>query len=201
MMACGATQSTNTVKFNGTTASPTSWGASSITVPVPAGATSGNAVVTVAGGPSNGVSFTVPPPPSLSQLTPTSGPLGTPISLTGSNFGSTQGSSQVRVSGVAATVTSWGGNSITATIPNGVTTGQALPVTVVTSAGTSNALGFTASTPPNVTGVVINPHMASMVVGETRTLQATDPSGVVVPGLLWLSGDNNVVSLSTTTLL
>src|SRR5579864_2802972 len=42
----GATQGTTTVKFNGTAAAPTSWGASSIVVPVPSGATTGTVVVT-----------------------------------------------------------------------------------------------------------------------------------------------------------
>src|SRR5205807_785625 len=55
----GSTQGTSTVKFNGTAATPTSWSATSIVAPVPAGATTGNIVVTVAGVASNGVSFTV----------------------------------------------------------------------------------------------------------------------------------------------
>jgi hypothetical protein len=57
----GATPGTSTVTFNGTTATPTSsnWSASSIVVPVPAGATNGNVVVTVGGVASNGVAFTV----------------------------------------------------------------------------------------------------------------------------------------------
>src|SRR6266851_2570085 len=45
----GATQGTSTVKFNGTAATPTNWNATSITAPVPAGATTGNVVVTVGG--------------------------------------------------------------------------------------------------------------------------------------------------------
>ena len=55
----GATQGTSTVKFNGVTATPTNWSATSIVTPVPAGATTGNVVVTVGGVTSNGVSFTV----------------------------------------------------------------------------------------------------------------------------------------------
>jgi len=55
----GAAQGTSTVKFNGTTATPTSWSAASIVAPVPAGATTGNVVVTVGGVASNGVGFTV----------------------------------------------------------------------------------------------------------------------------------------------
>jgi len=56
----GSTQGSSTVTFGGVTASPTSWSASSIAVPVPSGATSGNIVVTVSGLPSNPVWFTVP---------------------------------------------------------------------------------------------------------------------------------------------
>ncbi len=55
----GATQGTSTVKFNGVSATPTSWSATSIVAPVPAGATTGNVVVTVGGMASNGVSFAV----------------------------------------------------------------------------------------------------------------------------------------------
>src|SRR4029077_4097016 len=55
----GATQGTSTVKFNGIAAVPTSWSATSIIAVVPAGATTGNVVVTVGGVASNGVSFTV----------------------------------------------------------------------------------------------------------------------------------------------
>src|SRR5262249_38353891 len=40
----GTTQGGSTVTFNGTTATPTSWGPSSIVVPVPTGATSGDVV-------------------------------------------------------------------------------------------------------------------------------------------------------------
>src|SRR5262247_4019883 len=48
-----------TVAFNGTLATPTAWSASSITVPVPSGATTGNVVVTERGQGSKGTSLTV----------------------------------------------------------------------------------------------------------------------------------------------
>jgi hypothetical protein len=56
----GSTQGTSTVTFNGTTATPTGWSATSITAPVPTGATTGNVVVTVGGVASNGATFAVP---------------------------------------------------------------------------------------------------------------------------------------------
>ncbi len=55
----GSTQGTSSVRFNGTVATPTTWSASSIVVPVPSGATTGAVVVTVNGVASNGVTFTV----------------------------------------------------------------------------------------------------------------------------------------------
>jgi hypothetical protein len=54
----GASQGSSTVTFNGTVAQP-AWGPSSISVPVPMGATTGNVVVTVGAQPSNGVPFSV----------------------------------------------------------------------------------------------------------------------------------------------
>jgi hypothetical protein len=64
----GVTQGTSTVTFSGTAGTPTSWSATSITVAVPAGATTGNVVVTVSGVASNGVSFTVPSGTSMGPL-------------------------------------------------------------------------------------------------------------------------------------
>src|SRR5262249_41273365 len=58
-MNFGATQRASTVKVNGTAATPTAWGATSITAPVPTGATTGNVIVTVGGVASNSMSFTV----------------------------------------------------------------------------------------------------------------------------------------------
>jgi IPT/TIG domain/Bacterial Ig-like domain (group 2) len=65
----GASQGTSTVTFNGTAATP-SWSATSIAVPVPSGATTGNVLVTVGGHASNGVSFTVTgtPPRSIALV-------------------------------------------------------------------------------------------------------------------------------------
>ena len=58
----GTTQGGSTVTFNGTSAgAANSWSSTSIMVTVPAGATTGNVVVTVSGQASNGVPFTVAP--------------------------------------------------------------------------------------------------------------------------------------------
>src|SRR5438046_4766014 len=87
----GATQGTSTVKFNGTAATPTSWGATSIVAPVPSGATTGNIVVTVGGVASNGASFTVTvPAPTITSLNPASGVRGTAVTIIAANFGASR---------------------------------------------------------------------------------------------------------------
>ena len=83
----GQTVATGTVTFNGAAAIATSWSTTSIVVPVPTGATSGNLVVTVGGRASNSVNFSVTvPAPSISGLSPTSGPAGTPVTINGSHL-------------------------------------------------------------------------------------------------------------------
>jgi len=141
----GATQGTSTVTFNGIAASPTSWSGTSIVVPVPANATSGNVVVTVGGLASNGVPFAVTViPPSITSLNPTSGAIGASVIIIGSNFGTSQGTSSVTFNGIVATPTSWSATSITVPVPNGTTTGSV----VVTVGGlASNGMAFTVTNP------------------------------------------------------
>jgi len=146
----GSTQGSSTVKFNGTTATVTSWGSTSIVVTVPSGAATGNVVVTVSGTASNGKSFTVLATPSISSLSPTSGAVGASITISGSNFGSTQGSSTVKFNGTTATVTSWGASSIAATVPSGATTGN---VVVHTSGVDTNGVSFTVLPTPSISSL------------------------------------------------
>ena len=145
----GSTQGTSTVKFNGTTATVRSWTATLIKVAVPTGAITGNVVVHASGVDSNGVSFTVFP--SITSLTPTSGAVGASVTITGSNFGSTQGTSTVKFNGTTATtIGSWGTTSIIATVPTGATTGN---VVVTVGGNASNGVSFTVVAAPNITSL------------------------------------------------
>jgi len=140
----GSPQGSSTVTFNGITATPMNWAPTTIMVPVPAGASTGNVVVTVAGLASNPVSFAVFVPPSINSVTPNSGSIGTSVTIAGANFGTPQGSSTVTFNGVAAAPTVWTATSITAPVPNGAISGNV----VVTVGGVpSNALPFTVTNP------------------------------------------------------
>lgn len=108
---------------------------------------------------SNNVFFTVnspptvgtcPPPhlfnPSIASsggLSPTSGPVGTSVTINGQYFGGVQGTSTVTFSGTAATVaaaTDWSATSIVVPVPTGATTG---PVVVTVGGVASNPVVFT----------------------------------------------------------
>src|SRR5208283_3753356 len=151
-MNCGATQGTSTVTFNGMAGTPTVWSGTSITVPVPSGATTGKVVVTVGGVASNGVNFTVTTPaPSITSLNQMSGPVGTSVMIAGMNFGATQGTSTVTFNGMAGTPTVWSGTSITVPVPSGATTGK---VVVTVGGVASNGVNFTVTTPaPSITSL------------------------------------------------
>lgn len=139
----GASQGTSKVTFNGIATTPSNWSATAIMAPVPTGATTGNVIVTVGGAASNAVTFTVITPASIANLVPNSGAFGTPVTISGSNFGANQGTSTVTFNGVSATPTSWSLTSITAPVPNGATTGN---VVVTVSGVPSNGLAFTVTT-------------------------------------------------------
>jgi hypothetical protein len=69
----GAVQGSSTVTFGGVAAPVSGWSNNSITVAVPAGATTGPVVVTVAGQASNSVTFAVLLPPTITSVSPSSG--------------------------------------------------------------------------------------------------------------------------------
>ena len=155
--------SADTVTFNGTAATPTAWSDTSITVPVPAGATTGNVVVTVGGTASNGSVFTITP--EITGINPTSGTVGVPVTITGTSFGNTQGSNTVKFNGIAAAPTSWSSTSIVAPVPLGVSTGN---VVVTVNGFDSNGVNFT-FVPPAITSLSVNTGPAGTAVTITGT--------------------------------
>ena len=62
--------------------------------------------------------------PSISGVTPVSGPVGMPVTIVGSGFGATQGSSTVSVGGTTVTPNTWSDSAIAFTVTSGLTTGQ-----------------------------------------------------------------------------
>src|SRR6266480_4953748 len=185
------------VLFNGTSASFTVGSATAITATVPAGATSGPISVTTSDGTaSSAASFTVINPPTISSFTPSSGPVGTSVTISGTNF---NGATAVLFNSVSASFTVSSATAITATVPAGVSSG---PISVTTSDGTASSAGsFTVINPPTITSftpgsgpvgtsvtisgtnftgasaVLFNGTSASFTVNSATSIAATVPSG------------------------
>jgi hypothetical protein len=162
------------VKFNGTSATFTADSDTQITATVPTGATSGTLSVTGPGGTgTSGSSFIVAP--AISSFTPTSGPVGTSVTITGANF---TGASSVTFNGTSATFTFDSATQITATVPTGATTG---PIAVTTTAGTgTSASNFTVTVGPAPTITSFSPDNGG--VGTAVTINGTNFGGATSVG-------------------
>jgi hypothetical protein len=78
--------------------------------------------------------------PAVNSITPASGPAGTAVTISGLNFGLTQGTSTVSFNGVPASATSWSDKTIVVPVPLYATTGM---VVVKVNGISSNGLVFT----------------------------------------------------------
>jgi hypothetical protein len=139
----------NEVSFNGIAATVIATNTMAIATTVPVGATTGNVTVTTNNLTSAGVMFTVRVPviPTITSIDPTSGAIGDPVTITGTNFSTTPVDNVVSFNGGAAIVTASTATTITTTVPASAVTGN---VTVTVDNQTSNGVMFT------FTGVPVN---------------------------------------------
>ncbi len=177
----GTSRGSSHVTFNGVEAAylsdPSSWSNTSILLSVPSGNTTGPAAVTVDGIVSNGVQFTLIESLSVNSMTPTVGPVGTSVTVTGAGFGATQSNSTVNFWGTttAAGITSWNDAQIVATVPSGTTTG---PVSVTVAGQTRWAPWFNITASAQLTDSLGNTtSYAAQVIGGLWTLTSTQGSG------------------------
>ncbi|MBZ5679268.1 MAG: hypothetical protein LAO24_04075 [Acidobacteriia bacterium] len=129
---------TTKVSFNGTPASFTVVSDTYLTATLPTGATTGFVNVTTPGGTlKSNRKFLVTP--SIVSFSPTSGPVGTVVTVTGNSF---TGATKVSFGGIKATTFSVDSyTQITATVPTGAVTGK---IQVTTPGGTAtSATSFT----------------------------------------------------------
>jgi hypothetical protein len=115
------------------------WSDSQVVATVAAGAASGNAQVLQNGVFSNSVPFTINLP-HIQSITPTSGTAGTVVTVTGSGFGTSQGSGIVWVGSTAGSVVGWSDTQVLASVASNSLSGV---VKVQQNAVWSNAVTFT----------------------------------------------------------
>lgn len=201
----GDTQGTSsTITFHGLTATPSAWTNTSVSFPIPVGATSGTIIVTVNGWSTNGGDCFVLP--TISTLSPSLGPTGGSITIIGSGFGAVQNFNPVTIGGVSVTPTSWSDTSIATPVPTSLPAGNA-NVVVTVNGRASNGINFTVitdTTPPTITATVLpTPNPAGWNNSQVGVLFACadDQSGVSsCPSLQTISteGINQAVSGTAT---
>jgi hypothetical protein len=136
----GATQGSGSVWLgNKLAGSIVSWSDTQIVAIVASGAKSGSAQVQQGGAWSNSIAFTVITP-NVTSISPTSGPVGTQVTITGTGFGTTQGSGLVWLGTKYAAVVSWSDTQVVATVASGSATGG---TQVYQNGVWSNAVTFT----------------------------------------------------------
>ncbi len=177
------------VQFNTTNATFTVVSNTSITCTVPAGATSGAITVTNPAGNASSATFTVIPAPSVTSFTPGTGPVGTSVSITGTDF---QAITNVRFNGINSSYTVNSPTSITATVPSGATTGL---ITVLNGTGTgTSASNFTVTTPPTINS--FSPSAGG--IGSVVSINGTNLTGATVVSFNGTNATTFTVVNSTT---
>jgi hypothetical protein len=131
------------------------------------------------------------PAPQIASISPPSAPIDTRVSISGTNFGATQGDSQVLFGGFSGQVVSWSDTNIVVYVPAALTAGRTVDVVVLGDQGGSNAVSFA------VLSYKVSPTSLGLVVGDSRTLRVTDLSGNPITGLGWSTSDPTVVTLSS----
>jgi hypothetical protein len=125
---------TKAVSFSGVNATPVSVTDTYLTVNVPSGAKTGTVtVVRPSGNLASIQQFKVTP--TISSFSPTSGKVGTIVTITGTGLTQT---TKVTFGGVNATFTVSSDSKVAATVPTGAKTGK---ITVTTAGGTATSSG------------------------------------------------------------
>ncbi len=134
--------------------------------------------------------------PSITSFTPATGPVGTPVTITGTGFSGTPTNNEVKFfNNITATVTSSTATSINTTVPASSVTGKiSVTVNCVT---VQSATDFTVSVATAPTIISFTP--ASGPVGTTVTITGTNFSTTPASNIVAFNGTTAVVTASTTT--
>jgi hypothetical protein len=188
----GATQGSGNVWLGSNYGVVVNWSDPQIVASVASGSQTGTAAVLQGGVWSSSVVFTISqslPTPVISSISPNTGGIGTPVTITGTYFGSTQGQSVVTFNGISARISSWSDTSITAKAPSGLSPGPAT-IIVGVSQVSSNGVQYTVTQP-----LFVTPNQATLTVGQTRSMQLIDENGVVLSNTTWSFDDNAVAEI------
>jgi len=144
-----STSFSNTVEFNGVPATITASTATSLTVTVPVGATTGPIEVTIGCNTVNAGNFSIGEVPTIISFNPPADQVGATVVISGTNFDPIAASNTIRFNSVdAATPSAASATSLTVILPVGATTGP-ISVTTLFGTGTSATNFVVTCTPPS----------------------------------------------------
>ena len=186
-----------TVQFNGVNATVTSVSKTQIVVVAPSGVTTGKITITVAGHTlTTDTDFTLIPPPSITSFAPTSGFVGTQVTIAGSNFSENISDVTVQFNGVNATIISASKTQIVVSTPSGAITGK---ITVaVGGQSITSTTDFTVLVPQqSITSFT----PASGPVGTTVTVTGSGFSTKITDNIVKFNGVTATITAATATSL
>ncbi|UVT15742.1 MAG: IPT/TIG domain-containing protein [Nitrospira sp.] len=168
-----ATPASNTVKFNGTTATVLTASTTVLTANVPGGATTGPISVTVgANTATSATSFTVGTGgvPTLSSFSPAVGNYGATVTLTGTNYETTPINNRVAFTAAMGAVATASSTSLTVPVPSTAQTG---PISISTIYGKATSAQEFYVAPPGVVAADVQYTGRVTVDGSTVTASVT----------------------------
>jgi RHS repeat-associated protein len=200
--AFGATQGSGQVKFGSVVATVNSWSATSVSVTVPSGATTGPVTVAASGVVSNSAQFTLIESVSVSSIFPSTGLLGSSVTINGAGFGPSPSNSVVAFNTIpAAATTSWSDTQIVAIVPLGASPGA---VSVKVAGITAQGPTFVPTSKAIVTDSLGNPstYLGAVIGGlwNATDSQGSGCSSCTVRGTIHYAYDafGNVTSTTDT---
>jgi YD repeat-containing protein len=194
-----ATPASNTVKFNGTTATVLTTSTTVLTATVPSGATTGAISVTVgANTASSSTAFTVGSgAPTLANFNPAVANYGTTVTLTGTNYDTTPINNRVAFTAAMGAVATATSTSITVPVPSTAQTG---PISVSTIQGKATSSQEFFVVPPGVVSADVQYTGRITVDGPTvnASITTANKNGLMV--FDGLAGQRLSIGLSSVTI-
>ena len=177
-----ATAASNGVTFNGVAATVVTATVTILTVGVPPSATTGKISVTTAGNTATSAQdfvVTVPGAPTIAGFTPASGPSGTTVTVTGTNFNPMPGMTMVKLNQAIATVSSVTATQLVFAVPAATGSGK---VRVTTSTGSvDSAADFIV--PPGAivaSDIIATTRLVANGAAKSISLLATNKYGLLL---------------------
>ncbi len=169
-----------------------SWSNTQVVATIASGSVTGSAQILQSGTWANYGAFTVLTP-VITNVSPTTARAGDSITITGTNFGSTQGSGSVWLGNkLAGSIVSWSDTVVVATVANGASTGTAQ----IQQGGVWNSYGAFTVITPNITSIT----PTTAYSGDSITINGTGFGTTQGSGSVWLGTKTagSIVSWSDT---